>query len=471
MLCVPTLSSIELFKKLPTERLEWVCDRARKIEKSPGEIVVKEGDRVTGFMILLSGKVGVTHKREGIDMPFGQHYAPTFFGEIPVLSDEPMLVTLHAMDDCLIYEIDGEDFLSLLHENRDFERIVFRAVAQRLRNLESFINSREKMAALGNLAAGLAHELNNPTAALIRALKDLPSSLKQLQHMNLTYGQLNIDEEHTQEWMKVRDDGYNAIVQHGIDLVTLGDREEELLEWLEDYGVENPWDLAEPLAIGGVSVETLEKLMERWRDDTTEFRTRGLYWLALSFDVMSAISNGLRGAERISELVHAMKSYTYMDRGAQQVIDVREGIEDTLQLFSYKLKQGIEVHRCYDRQVPKILAYGSELNQVWTNLIDNAIDAMGGKGTIEIKTAFNSDRVQVQITDSGPGISEEKRSRIFEPFFTTKPVGQGSGLGLDIVRRIVESRHQGVIAFESKPGKTTFTVCLPPAPDAQITPS
>jgi len=159
-----------------------------------------------------------------------------------------------------------------------------------------------------------------------------------------------------------------------------------------------------------------------------------------------------------------MKSYSYLDRGAQQIIDVHEGLEDTLRLFSYKLKQGIKVRRSYDRSVPKVLAYGSELNQVWTNLIDNAIDAIAGEGVIELATSSNSNHIQVQITDSGPGIPPEIQSRIFEPFFTTKPVGKGTGLGLDAVRRIVENRHQGTIALESYPGKTSFIVCLPPAP-------
>ena len=397
-------------------------------------------------------------------MPIGQHQAPTFFGEIPVLTDEPIQVTLKALSDCRIYEITGDDFLILLHECRNFERLIFRAVQQRLRGLESFIQSREKMAALGNLSAGLAHELNNPAAALVRALKDIPQAMIEIQRMNLAYGQLKVEEEHTQKWFKVRDDGYDAIIHNRIDAVTLGDREELLLEWLEDYGIEEAWNLAEPLAVSGIEVETLDEITQRWRDDPTEFRTMGLHWLALSFDLMSGIVSGLRGAEKISELVHAMKSYSHMDRGAQQVVDVHEGIEDTLRLLSYKLKSGIEIRRAYGRDLPKILAYGSELNQVWTNLIDNAIDAMNGEGVIEIATSLDSDRVRVAITDSGPGIAPEIQSRIFEPFFTTKPVGKGSGLGLDVVRRIVENRHQGTVFLESKPGKTAFTICLPPAP-------
>jgi signal transduction histidine kinase len=317
------------------------------------------------------------------------------------------------------------------------------------------------MAALGTLAAGLAHELNNPAAALVRALREMPTAVLELQRMNLVYGQRQVEQAHTQQWFKVRDDGYDAILSDRVDPVTLSDREEILLDWLEDYGVNQAWKLAEPLAQGGIEVDTLNQLMERWRNDSTELREMGLHWLALSFEVMSMIKHGLRGAERISELVQAMKSYSYLDQGIQQEVNLHQGLEDTLRLFGHKLKCGIQVRRNYDQQIPKILAYGSELNQVWTNLIDNAIDAMDGKGRLEITTLQRDRCVRVDISDSGSGIPPEIQTRIFEPFFTTKSVGHGSGLGLETARRIVENRHHGTISFESNPGRTCFTICLP----------
>lgn len=460
MLCPEELLKLELFRSLSEQRLEWICDHALEIHLTSGEILVKEGELSRGFFILVMGRIGITRMSESVEMPLGQHDAPGFFGEVPILTDEPILVTLRSLTDCSIYEICAQDFLELLHECRDFERLVFRAVQKRLRGLESFINNREKMAALGTLAAGLAHELNNPTAALVRALKDIMPAIVELEHMSMVYGQRQVDEAHTQQWLKVRDDGYDIIINHRIDPLTSSEREDKILEWLEDYGVRDAWKLAEPLAVGGVEVETLAMLMERWRNDPTELREQGLHWLALSFDTISIITSGLRGAERVFDLVQSMRSYTYLDRGAQQLVDVHEGLEDTLRLFSYKIKQGIEIRRFYDR-VPQIFVYGSELNQVWTNLIDNAIDAISEKGTIEIHTSCSGDFAQIQIIDSGAGIPEEIQSRIFEPFFTTKPVGKGSGLGLDAVRRIIENRHQGTISCESKPGKTCFTICLP----------
>ncbi|MGK7917797.1 MAG: sensor histidine kinase [Prochloraceae cyanobacterium] len=463
-LCVEDLIKLELFQTLPSSRLNWVCDRAKEINLASGEILVQEGDLTPGFFVVISGRIGITRWSEGVEMPIGEHDAPTFFGEITIFTDEPIQVTLRALTECRIYEISGDDFRELLHECRDFERQIFRSLQSRIRGLESFLRSREKMAALGTLSAGLAHELNNPAAALVRALKDAIPAMRELEQMNLSYAKLNVEEEHTQQWFQAREAGYEAIVERRIDLTTLSDREEELLEWLEDYGVENAWNLAEPLAAAGIEIETLERLTERWREDPTQMRDQGLRWLSLSFEVMSTIESGLRGAQRICELVQSMKSYSHLDRGAGQIVDVREGLEDTLRLFSYKLKQGIELRRSYAQNLPKISAYGSELNQVWTNLIDNAIDAMAGKGILDITTSVNGNYVRVEITDSGAGIPVEIQSRIFEPFFTTKGVGQGSGLGLDAVRRIVENRHQGKISFESQPGKTTFTVYLPVSP-------
>ena len=460
MLCSESLLKLELFQKLSSDRLMWVCDRATQIELAKGEILVKEGDPRRGFFIMLSGRIGITRWSEGVQMPIGQHQAPSFFGEIQILTDDSVPVTLQALTDCLLYEISGEDFLEILHECRDFERTIFQTVQNRVRGLESFIQNREKMAALGTLAAGLAHELNNPAAAVVRAFQDLTPAMLELQRMNLVAGQHNIDDEHREKWNQVRDDGYQFIVNHRSQPLAMMDREDEILEWLEDYGVEDAWKLSEPLAAGNVETQLLDQLMERWRNDPTELRDMGLRWLALSFEVMTMIQSGLRGAQRVSELVHSMRSYSHLDRGAKQLVDVHQGLEDTLQLLSHRLK-GVKVDRHYNRTLPQIQAYGSELNQVWTNLIDNAIDAIEEKGTVELVTLNEGDLIKVKIIDSGSGIAPEIQSRIFEPFFTTKPVGKGSGLGLDTVRRIVEYRHRGTISLESVSNKTCFTICLP----------
>lgn len=461
MLCIDELLTLEPFQQLPKEKLDWACDRATELTLPVGTPLMKEGDDPNGFFILVKGKLSLTRLSEGIEMPIGQHQAPSFLGEIPVLTDAPVPVSVYPLTDCVLYQLNCCDFLTLLHECRGFERSIFRVVQQRTRGLESFLRGREKMAALGTLSAGLAHELNNPAAALVRALRDVVPAIREMERMNLIYGQAQVDPAHTQEWQETRDRGYGVILNQTLDAMTLSDREDELLDWLEDYGVKDAWKLTEPLAAAGIEVATLEHLMERWREDPTELRDMGIRWLALSFDVMSMIKNGLRGAERISGLVHSMKSYSHLDQGAQQFVDVHAGLEDTLQLLSYKLKHGIKICRHYDQTLPKVCAYGSELNQVWTNLIDNAIDAMGGKGTLEIRTCRDGNYVRVEIIDSGAGIPPDIQSRIFEPFFTTKAMGKGSGLGLDAVSRIIHNRHNGIVSVTSQPGRTCFTVCLP----------
>lgn len=467
MLCAESLLQMEAFRSLPSERLDWICDRTQYIQLSSGEVLVREGEPAKGFFIQLSGQITISRRSHGTDMPVGRHQSPSYFGEIQVLTEDVVPVTLTADVETDLYRLNCTDFLEILHSCRAFEKEIFRIVGKRQRGLESFIQNREKMAALGTLSAGLAHELNNPAAALVRVLKDVRPAMLELQRMNLVYGQQQVDDAHTEQWLELRDHGFEAIANPKNDPLAQSDLEDTLTDWLEDYGVDQAWKLSAPLAAGEVEPEVLDQLMDRWRDDSTELRDMGLRWLALSFDVMSMIANGLEGAERISTLVQSMKFYSYMDRAAQQKINIHDGIEDTLRLFAFKLKHGIKVERHYAQDLPEMMAYGSELNQVWTNLIDNAIDALsegtpdGALPQIMIRTCQKSDFLRVEIEDNGPGIPQEMKNRILEPFFTTKPMGKGSGLGLDVVRRIIENRHGGSLIVESRPGRTCFAVSLP----------
>jgi signal transduction histidine kinase len=309
-------------------------------------------------------------------------------------------------------------------------RVVLTAIAGRTSDVNAQLRQQEKMAALGKLSAGLAHELNNPAAAATRSAGQIRESLRCLQNLILERERPFTPEER-QVMLELQKERLSALREEKppLDPIAQSDLEDALTEWLEDHGIEDAWRLASPLATAGIGPERLDAI-----------------------------------AARISDLVASINEYSYMDQAPQQEIDLHEGLESTLKMLSYKLrKANVDVVREYDRALPRVCAYGSELNQVWTNLIDNAIDAMKekGQGTLTLRTGRHHEEAVVEIVDDGPGIPEPARTRIFEPFFTTKGVGEGSGLGLDIARRIVRTRHKGEIRFESRPGETTFEVRLP----------
>jgi signal transduction histidine kinase len=316
----------------------------------------------------------------------------------------------------------------------------------------------EKMVALGKLSAGLAHELNNPAAAAQRAAGRLRELTSKVHVLALEHaGSLSPRQRGALTRMlgDVNMGGTDAL-----DPLSQSDREEEIAVWLEEWGIAEAWDLAPTLGAIGLDTERLEELASEWGGGKTFGSV--LEWLAATIELADLSDEVERSVGRISELVDAMKAYTSMDRVAYAEIDVREGLENTLTILGHKLK-GVIVEREYDDDLPKIWANDGELNQVWTNLIDNAADALEGRGRLVVRAFRDADGVTVEIVDSGPGIQPGIRDRIFDPFFTTKEVGEGTGLGLDIVRRVAAG-HGGVVSVASKPGETRFTVNLPQEP-------
>jgi signal transduction histidine kinase len=364
-------------------------------------------------------------------------------------------------------EMGAEDYLPKLFNpvflkarlDASLRRKKLRDLEQAYLRQEVMLRQSEKLATLGKLSAGMAHELNNPAAAAQRGVEQIRSAFER--HLNAHLA-LDAAALSSTQAAALRDlfwvirtckDRMSAL-----DAITQSDREAELEEWLEDNGVEDAWDLAPALVTMGYRVDELALLA---KDFTAEQLPIVLTWLVSGFTIFNVLDEIGEGTRRISEIVKALKTYTYLDQAPVQNVDVHAGLENTLVMFRSRLKQGIIVHRHYAQDLPTIEAYGSELNQVWTNIIDNAIAAMNGHGEISLHTRQEGNWVVVEIADNGPGIPKEIQSQIFDPFFTTKPPGEGTGLGLNISHNIIVQKHKGEISVTSEPGRTCFQVKLP----------
>jgi signal transduction histidine kinase len=329
----------------------------------------------------------------------------------------------------------------------------------RLQSTEALLQQSEKLAALGTLAAGLAHELNNPAAAVQRSSSQLREAFDTWAGLANQLDSLKFNQQQLEAIAGLRAAINEAVASaRKLDPLQRSDLEGALQKWLENQGLEGAWELSPALVTCGFDAVSLENLTGGFLPDQRPIVVR---WLAATCMLYSLTDEVRLGADRIAEIVRAVKAYTYLDQAPVQEVDLHAGLEDTLVILRHKLKSGVTVVRDFAPDLPRIEAYGSELNQVWTNLIDNAADAMQGQGRLTIRTHRQGDQVAVELMDDGPGIPEEVRARIFDPFFTTKPPGSGTGLGLHIAYNIVVHRHKGRISVASRPGETTFQVLLP----------
>jgi signal transduction histidine kinase len=377
-------------------------------------------------------------------------------GEMALLSNSPRSATVVAVTDSEALCISQDVFENLLSTSPSAALAILHWVMARLGQNESLLHQQEKMAALGTMSAGLAHELNNPAAAAQRSaalLRDAPAKWLGLTHKLETLA----FKENLSAWLNDFMREATRRFERPLKLETLEkiDRVDQLQGWMEANGIESAWEYAPAMVNFGWSSESLVELV-----DMPLFRA-AIQWLGMGSLIVTQLYEIQNTTERISQIVRAMKSYTYLDQAPLLEVDVHEGLENTLVIMQHKLKQGVTVKREYAPDLPHIEAYASELNQVWTNIIDNAVDAMQGKGEIILRTYEEMDQVIVEIVDNGPGIPKDIQSRIFEPFFTTKPPGQGTGLGLHVTHDIVANRHHGLLLLESNPGETKFKVILP----------
>jgi signal transduction histidine kinase len=457
MMPLNPLYQIELFEGVSDEEMAWIIANSREVWLQEGEFIFYENEPADSFYIVLEGELQVTRTVNGKQMVMGTTPRGIMGGEISLLNDIPSVVNSCAIMPTRLMVFDADTFRQLVGSCPIVGKRILRTAAERMAGTMTMYAQQQKMAALGKLSAGLAHEMNNPASAARRSARTLIELLPDLQTQTLKLSALNLSDIQLRSLIAFQSDAVKAAGESSpLSPLERSDREDTLADWLDALGVPKSWELAPTFVSAGVTIDELQALTAAAIGDHA---VTLIIWLECALKAGSLLWEIEQSTERISNLVGAVKEYTYMDKSPVQDVDVHRGLENTLRVLGHKLRN-VEVIREYDLSLPIITARGGELNQVWTNLIDNAIDAAGDGGTIWLITRHENAFVMVEVADNGSGIPAEVMPQIFEPFFTTKEVGKGTGLGLDITYRIVE-QHGGTIDVQSLPGRTRFIVRLP----------
>jgi len=457
------LRAVPLFKSLSDDRLAWIAEHGEEVRVGAGDVIARQGDPPDGFYVVIEGETEWTRKVGGEEVFVATLGEGAIFAELIMVLDAPYPTTGRATAQTKLLKLGRASFWEMLKVCPEVLRGILATSVERAELHESVSQRHAKLISLGTMAAGLAHELNNPAAAINRAAAEARRTFRDASERAAKLGTLPLDA--AQRSLVAELPGKVAAMNPpALDSLERSDLEDEVALWLEERGVEEAWDVSPTLVGAGLDTAWLDELAGRVQEEALG---GVLGWLGALLAGEGLLGEIEESSGRVSELVKAIKTYTHMDKASSKEVDVAAGLDSTLVMLGHKLKKGdVMVVREYEEGLPPVCGHAGELNQVWTNLLDNAIDAVGGHGKIGVRASRENGRVLVEISDDGPGIPEAVRERMFEPFYTTKDVGKGTGLGLDISRRVVVDDHGGDIRVDSKPGDTRFEVRLPIAPDA-----
>jgi signal transduction histidine kinase len=460
---VEELRTLFLFEKLTDEQLQWLCERGHTELIQPGPLYA-EGAPATCFYVLLEGTQVMSRRVGTDDIEVGRTssrgvYSGAFMAYLGDRMPQSYNNSVRLTEPSRFFVLDAEVFAELMHDWFPMAVHLLEGLFFGTKNAQQAIGQRERLLALGSLSAGLTHELNNPAAAAVRATSALRERVAGMRHKLGMIAGGKWDRTTLETLIRLQEEAAERVPKaRALAPMEASDREDEISDWLDDHGVRDGWDLPPTFVAAGLDVAWLDHVAVTVEPEILESALRWLNYTVETELLMNEIEDS---TTRVSTLVGAAKQYSQLDRAPYQVVDVHVLLDSTLLMLSGKFPPGITVVKDYDAGLPHIPAYAGELNQVWTNLIDNAVSAMHGSGTLTVRTGMDRDQVFVEFGDTGPGVPPEIRDRIFEPFFTTKPVGEGTGLGLDITWRIVVNKHHGELTLESSPGDTRFRVRLP----------